>query len=241
MSQILSPSSLKRPDTMIAWRGRLSKQNYPIFTGPQSGMYLFTGVYFLGQYIGGLLWNMLLLVTGYLSSISYDFFLWFVITLIAGMVVQFVAIALKRQIYRNPVTDEGLLSLFEQVKKDLDAGRDIELWYRDIDKGAFLSTSNPLFRAILFSKGAIEVFLEKQEKAKIVLAGKTLKMERTSLIRNLIIGLCVFIFFPFFMLFPQKGKSLFTENTLKSQHINIYHNLIYNFLICGSWFSRYSN
>lgn len=202
MCQILSPSSLKRSDAMASWRGRLSKQNYPIFTGPQSGLYLFTGVHFLGQYIGGLLWNMLLLITGFLSSISYNFLLWFVITLIAGLVVQFVSFALKRQIYRNPVTDEGLLSLFKQVKKDLDSGRDIELWYRDIDKSVFLSTTNPLFRAILFSKGAIEVFLEKQEKAKVVLAGKTLKMERTSSIRNLIIGLFVFIFLPFFMLFP---------------------------------------
>jgi ABC-type multidrug transport system fused ATPase/permease subunit len=202
MSQTLSPSSLKRSDAMTSWRGRLSKQNHPIFTGPQSGLYLFTGVYFGGPYIGGLLWNMLLLITGFLSSIGYDFLLWFAITLIAGLVVQFVVFALRRQMFRNPVTDEGLLTLFDQVKKDLDAGRDIELWYRDTDKSVCLSTTNPLFKAILFSKGAIEAFLEKQEKAKLVLAGMTLKIEQTSPIRNLIIRLCVFIFFPFFMVFP---------------------------------------
>lgn len=204
----------------------MSQLNYPIFTDLQSRVLLFTGAYYYGQIIGSLLWTEVLLISGFLYSIGFDFFLWFVLTLIVGLIEQIAVIGLRRQRFRKAVTNEALLSLFTQVKKDLGKGHDIELWCCDIDRSIFLSTVNPIFKAILFSESAIAIFLEKQERGKIVLAREVLAMERASPIRGMAIGLTIFILSPLFLLFPEFIRLFFTIPSVFGIDISMFYIVI---------------
>jgi len=134
---------------------------------------------------------------GFFFDIEFSLLEWFILSLLAGLAIQFVIFGLKIMRFRNPVTNAELLSLFEEVKTDIGKGHDIQLWFRDIDRGVFLSTRNPLFKAILLSESTIADLLERPEKGKVVLAREALMMERVSPIGSLALGVLIFVFISF--------------------------------------------
>jgi hypothetical protein len=172
----------------------LSPQSELDPTGRSSGIFLFDGSFYEILLLLGILWTLIPMSVGLFMDIEFTFLEWFILSLFAGVVIQFVTFVLKLRRFRNPVTNAELLSLFEEVKTDIDKGQDIELWFRDIDRSVFLSTTNPLFKAILLSESTIADLLERPEKGKIVLAREVLMMERVSPISSFALGLLVFVF-----------------------------------------------
>ena len=163
-------------------------------TGRSSGIFLFSGFFYEGLFLLGILWALIPMNAGLFFGVEFSLFEWFILSLLAGLVIQFATFGLKIMRFRNPVTNAELLSLFEEVKTDIGTGQDIQLWFRDIDRGVFLSTINPLFKAILLSESTIADLLERPEKGKVVLAREALMMERVSPISSLALGLLVFVF-----------------------------------------------
>jgi hypothetical protein len=163
-------------------------------TGRSSGIFLFSGFFYEGLFLLGMLWALIPMNTGLFFGIELNLLEWFNLSLLAGLVIQFVTFGLKIMRFRNPVTNAELLSLFEEVRTDIGTGQGIQLWFRDIDRGVFLSTTNPLFKAILLSESTIADLLERPEKGKVVLAREALMMERVSPISSLALGLLVFVF-----------------------------------------------
>ena len=163
----------------------------------QSSVPLFSGTFYEGLYISGFIWGFTLQILLYVLEINLDIFQWLLITLLAGLLMQYIYYGWKRQRFRNPVDNSELLALFEEVKYKLGKGQNIELWYRSIDRGIFLSTVNPLFQAILLSESTIADILEKSEIGKIILAKEVLLMERTSPHNRMISGILGFALFSF--------------------------------------------
>jgi len=182
---------------MIGWGVGLSPQSELDPTGRSSGIFLFSGLSYEGLLLLGMLWAFMPLNIGFFFDIEFSLLEWFILSLLAGLAIQFVIFGLKIMRFRNPVTNEELLSLCEEVKTDIGKGHDIQLWFRDIDRGVFLSTRNPLFKAILLSESTIADLLEKPEKGKVVLAREMLMMERVSPIGSLVLGLLIFMFISF--------------------------------------------
>lgn len=163
-------------------------------TGRSSGIFLFNGFFYEGIVLLGMLWALIPGSIGLFFGIEYSILEWFILSLVAGLTIQLITFGLKLVRFRNPVTNAELLSLFEEVKADIGTGQDIQLWFRDIDRAVFLSTTNPFFRAILLSESTIADLLEKPEKGKVVLAREALMMQRVSPISGLALGLLAFVF-----------------------------------------------
>ena len=163
----------------------------------QSSVPLFSGTFYEGLYISGFLWGFTLQILSYVLEITLDIFQWLLITLLVGLLMQYIYYGWKRQRFRNPVDNHELLALFEEVKYKLGKGQNIELWFRSIDRGIFLSTVNPLFQAILLSESTIADILEKSELGKIILAKEVLLMERTRPHNRMILGILGFALFSF--------------------------------------------
>jgi hypothetical protein len=166
-------------------------------TGRSSGIFLFNGFFYEGLFILGILWALVPMNAGLFFGIEFSLLEWFILSLLAGLVIQLATFGLKLMRFRSPVTNAELLSLFEEVKTDIGTGHNIQLWFRDIDRSVFLSTTNPLFKAILLSESTIADILERPEKGKVVLAREVLMMERVSPISTLALGLLIFVFISF--------------------------------------------
>jgi hypothetical protein len=161
-------------------------------------MPLFTGMFYEGYYISGVLWGLLLKSLSLIYEFTLDLLQWFLLTLCIGFLLQLLLSGLKMRRFRNPVTNQELIDLFEEVKSDLGKGEGIQLWIRDVDRSVFLSTVNPFFKALLFSDSTIGDILNKRERGKVVLAKEVLKMERLSPLSRLSIALLGFAFFSLF-------------------------------------------
>ena len=175
----------------------MSPQSQPDINRMQSNVPLFSGAAYEGLYLSGLLWGLVLQISSYVFEINLDIFQWLLVTLLVGLLVQYLFYGLKRQRFRNPVDNPELLALFEEVKYKLGKGHNIELWFRRIDRGIFLSSVNPLFQAILFSESTIADILNNGEKGKIVLAKEVLLMERINPYSRMVLGLLGFALFSF--------------------------------------------
>jgi hypothetical protein len=150
-----------------------------------------------GYLVAGILWALIFRMISYMTATRFDILAWVIMTLVVGTVLYLSWDVLKRRRFRNPVTDLDLIQLFEEVKRDLGKGEKVELWYRDIDRQVFISTSNPVFKAILFSESAIVDILAKREKGRVLLAREVLKIEKRSPLVGLFISLLGFTVFAF--------------------------------------------
>ncbi|MHA2022468.1 MAG: hypothetical protein ACTSWQ_02280 [Candidatus Thorarchaeota archaeon] len=175
----------------------MSPQSQPDITRMQSSVPLFSGASYQGFYIGGLLWGFTFKILLIVFEINLDILQWLLVTLLVGLVMQCLIYGWKRQRFRNPVDNPELLALFEEVKYKLGKGQNIELWFRGIDRGIFLSSVNPLFQAILLSESTIADILDNGENGKTVLAREVLLMERTRPLIRMVVGLLGFTFFSF--------------------------------------------
>ncbi len=159
---------------------------------------LFSGIHYEGLWISGVVWGVVLSFFLYTLRISIDIFQWLLVSIVAGLIVQFTVALFKKRRFCNPVSNEDLIALFQAVTDDVGTGKEIQLWFRDIDRGIFLSTANPLFKAILLSESTIEDILGRADKGKIVLAKEVLMIERINSISRVTIGLLAFALFSFF-------------------------------------------
>ncbi|NHI84337.1 MAG: hypothetical protein EAX81_08565 [Candidatus Thorarchaeota archaeon] len=175
----------------------MSPQSELTLPGAQSSIPLFSGASYEGTYIVGFVWGIVLHTAMSIMSITFDIFQWLMVTLVAGLLLHVFAVFLKRQRFRNAVSDQALMALFENVKRDLGKGEGIELWYRNTDRGVFLSTANHLFKAILLSESTIADILEKEDKGRILLAKEIMLIERLSPLSRVAIALLAFIFISF--------------------------------------------
>jgi len=155
----------------------------------QSGVFLFTMAFQEGLVMCSLVWTLGLIGIRLFANIEFNILQWTITTLLVGSAVQFIVFGLKLILFRNPVTNAEILTLFEEVRDELGASRRIQLWSRSTDKGVFLSTSNLLFKAILLSESAIGNILGKREKGKVVLAREVLMLGRVNPIRGFALGL----------------------------------------------------
>lgn len=158
---------------------------------------MFSGEMELGFYIAGFLWGFVLQFIQFTTRIFLDILQWLLVTVLVGFVFQSLYAVLKRKRFYNPVTNKELIDLFAQVTSELGKGQGIELWLRDIDRDVFLATSNPFYKAILFSKSAISDILEKEKKGKVLLAREVLKIEDLHPLGRTAMGLLGFTFFSF--------------------------------------------
>ena len=179
------------------WRGKLSPQSTLEAPGMTS-VPLFSGIHYEGLWISGVVWGFVLSFFLHVVRISIDIFQWLLVTIVAGLIVQFMVVLLKKRRFYNPVSNNDLIALFQAVTDDVGKGEEIQLWFRDIDRGIFLSTANPLFKAILLSESTIEDILGRADKGKIVLAKEVLMIERINSISRVAIGLLAFVLFSFF-------------------------------------------
>ncbi|NHJ14371.1 MAG: hypothetical protein EAX95_11885 [Candidatus Thorarchaeota archaeon] len=176
----------------------MSPQSELPLPSAHSDIPLFSGAFYEGYYIGGIVWGFALRIVLYIMHIAIDLFQWLLITMAAGLFIHLLAVGLKRRRFRNPVTNQALVTLFEDVRRDLGKGGGIELWYRDIDRAVFLSTANFLFSAILLSESTIADILEKGDKGKILLAREVMLIERRNPASQVAIALLAFTFTSFF-------------------------------------------
>jgi hypothetical protein len=183
----------------------LRSESDPI--GIHSGAFLFKGSFYEGMIPLGLLWALVMLSFAAVTSIDYFLLEWFLLSILAGIAIQFAIFGLKRVRFRNPVTNSDILTLFEEVKTDVGKGQTIELWSVSPDKDIFLSDVNLLFKAILFSRSAISRILEHREKGKIVLAREVLLMEQASPALDFALCLLLFVSYPL-LLFVSYPSSL---------------------------------
>jgi len=168
------------------------------------GVFQFTAVYLGGLTFGGLLWSAVLAIAGIQGSIENYSVQVFLISLVTGLVIQLTVFGLKKILFLrfyNPVTNADLLTLFDEAKRELGKGRRIELWSCNLERDIFLSSMNPLLRAILLSESAISRILENREKGKIVLAREMLMRERMTPASVVIVSVFYFTLFPWFILF----------------------------------------
>jgi len=167
----------------------LSPQSEPEPMYTLTSVPLFSGTLYHGIILGGSGWGIILRILSYFTSINFDILQWCLTTFLVVALIQFFFYGWKRRRFRNPVKNPELFSLFEKVKNDLGKGQGIDLWYREIDRSIFLSTVNPLFKAILFSESAIADILDNGEKGKVLLAREVLMIERVSAYSRMILGL----------------------------------------------------
>lgn len=194
----------------------MSPQSELDFMGMERSVPLFSSDSSSGFILAGILWAFLFRTIAYVTRSRFDILTWVVMTLGFGAVLYLSWDALKRRRFRNPVRNQDLVDVFEEVKRDLGKGEKIELWYRDIDRQVFLSASSPVFRAILFSESAIADILGKREKGKVLLAREVLKLEKRSpfvgLFANLL-GFTVFAFIESLALFNVLEALVFSYGT----------------------------
>ncbi|MFX1368335.1 MAG: hypothetical protein ACFFAY_07045 [Promethearchaeota archaeon] len=176
----------------------MSPQSQLDLPGTQSSIPLFSGAFYEGYYIAGFAWGIVLQLILYIIHITIDIFQWLIMTIVAGLFAHFFVLVMKKRRFYNPVSNQAITALFEDVKRDLGSGEGIELWYRTIDRGVFLSTSNLLFKAILLSESTIADVLEKEDKGRILLAREVLLIERLSPLSRLAIALLAFVLSSFF-------------------------------------------
>jgi len=150
-----------------------------------------------GIIMGGLLWSLFFKIILFFMDVRIDILYWLIFTLIAGFLLLALWNFLKWKRFYNPVTNQELLRLFEEVKQDLGKDNIIELWYRDIDRQVFLSSSSLFFKAILFSESAIADILKKPEKGKVLLAREILELEKKRSRTRYLIGVLGFTLFSF--------------------------------------------
>ncbi|TFG28165.1 hypothetical protein EU527_17660 [Candidatus Thorarchaeota archaeon] len=156
----------------------MSPQSELDFMGMQRSVPLFSSQLGSGLIILAIFWALVLRVVLFIAGVVIDFLLWIVLTILVGSLMLIAWSLWKRKRFCNPVTDRGLLNLYEEVKRDLGKGDDIELWYREIDRQVFMSASDIFFKALLFSESAIADILEKPDKGKMLLAKEVLKVEK---------------------------------------------------------------
>ena len=192
------PLSLKRNKTGLLWSGRLNPQQEFGFAHMEASMPLYTGAFSEAYYFGGAFWGILLEILLVIYGFQLNILQWFLITMFVGFLIQLLLNGLKMRRFSNPVTNQELLDLFEEVKNDTGKGDGIQLWFRDVDRTLLLSTVNPLFKAILLSESTIVDILSKRESGKILLAHEVLKMERVRPLSRLTLALLGFTFFSFF-------------------------------------------
>ena len=175
----------------------MSPQSQPDFTASQGSVPLFSGELRGEMLIPGGVWAFGIRMILFLVGVGIDILSWLLPTLIVGSIISVTWSFAKRRRFRNLVTNQDLLSLFEGVRRDLGKGNDIELWQRNIDRQVFLSTGNVLFKAILFSDSAIADFLEKKDKGRILLARAVLEIEKKRPIARLLTDVLLFTVFAF--------------------------------------------
>ncbi|MHA2601128.1 MAG: hypothetical protein AM324_003240 [Candidatus Thorarchaeota archaeon SMTZ1-83] len=168
--------------------------------GTMSAALLFTGLYYYVSVLFGLLWILILALTGFLTRIGYDIFQWLGISLVAGLVTQVIILGLSKVRLSKPVKNADLLALFEEVKTDLSRGQGIELWAYNAGGDIFLSDVNLFYKAILLSENAINDILAKREKGKIVLAREVLVMGKSSPKLAFAVWLLMFALIPYLLL-----------------------------------------
>jgi hypothetical protein len=170
----------------------LSPQSTLDTPGTASSVPLFSGKLYEGVWLSGVIWGLILSAFLLAMRTTIDIFQWLLVTIVAGLVIQFGSAIIKKRRFYNPVPNEDLIALFQTVTDDVGKGKEIELWFRDIDRGVFLSTANPLFKAILFSESTIADILANHDKGKALLAKEILMIERVSPISRMVFGLSVF-------------------------------------------------
>ncbi|MFW9797465.1 MAG: hypothetical protein ACFFE2_10535 [Candidatus Thorarchaeota archaeon] len=172
----------------------MSPQSEPYIFREQTGVPLFSGTFYHDFYITGLAWGIVFQLIQLMTRFVFEILQWLLITLFTGLMLQLLYAMLKKRRFYNPVTNQDLIEMFEQVTQDLGKGQRTELWLRDIDRGVFLSTVNPFYKAILFSENTIADILEKREKGKVILAKEVLMIETLRPLSRTAIGLLGFTF-----------------------------------------------
>lgn len=180
------------------WRGKLSPQSTLDKPGTGSSVPLFSETHYEVVWVYGIVWGLILSAFLFAMQMTIEISQWLLVTIVAGLVLQFGSAVIKKKRFYNPVSNGDLIALFQTVTDDVGKGKEIELWFRDIDRGVFLSTINLLFKAILLSESTIADILANPEKGKSLLAKEVLMMERISSISRMVFGLSVFVLFSFF-------------------------------------------
>jgi len=191
----------------------LSPTSQPDLIQMHSSVPLFTGSSYDGLYIIGFLWGFILQLLTYIFHFAFDIFQWLLLTLLAGVLLQYLYNFWKRRRFRNPVVNAELIAMFEDVQDRLGTGHNIEIWCRRIDRSIFLSTVNPVFKAILLSESTIADLLDKKEKGKVVIAREILMMKRINPNIGSLIGVLIFTFFAFaenLFFFESIGEIIFS-------------------------------
>lgn len=172
----------------------MSPQSHPDFTASHGSIPLFSGQAGEGLVLMATIWAPGLAFILSLADVDIDILTWVLVTLIAGSLMSASWSMMKRRRFRNLVKNPELISLFEQVRRDLGTGHDIELWQRDIDRQVFISAGDIFFKAILFSESTIADILAKPEKGKTLLAGAVLEIEKKRPIPRCLVGVLLFTF-----------------------------------------------
>jgi hypothetical protein len=166
--------------------------------GTSSSVPLFSGSQYEGLWLSAFIWGFVLSFFLYATQIAIDIPEWLAVTIVAGLVVQFGSAVFKKRRFYNPVINEDIIALFQAATDDVGRGKEIQLWFRDIDRGILLSAANILFKAMLLSGSTIQDILSKGEKGKVILAKEILSVERINPISRVAIGLLWFILISLF-------------------------------------------
>jgi hypothetical protein len=164
-----------------------------------SSVFFFTGLYIYVSAIGGMLWTLLILSTGFLAYINYNLIQWFGCYILTGILAYVIFSGLREIRFSKPVDNPDLLALFDEVKTDFNKGQEIKLWICGSCGDIFLSFVNNFYKVILLSETAIRDILAKREKGKIVLAREVLLVEKQNRYLECAIWVLVFALFPFYI------------------------------------------